>query len=60
MTLEEIRRALQDRRLSMVARATGVHHNTLANIRDGKASNPTYRVMHALSEYLRRGTDVAA
>lgn len=55
MTLEQIRQALQDRRLAVVAGAIGVSQNTLANIRDGKASNPTLRVMVAITEYLRRG-----
>jgi len=58
MTLDQIKQALQDRRLSMVARATGVHVNTLANIRDGRALNPTWRVMESLTRYLRGGDAV--
>lgn len=52
MTLESIRKALNDRRLVMVAKATGLHYNTLRDIRDNPATNPTYQTMKALSDYL--------
>ncbi len=52
MSLEDIRKALQDRRLLKVAEATGLHYNTLRMVRDKADLNPTHRVMKALSDYL--------
>ncbi len=53
MTVEEIRAALVDRRLSIIAEKTGLHPNTIANIRDGKVV-PAYPTLEALSSYLRQ------
>jgi transcriptional regulator with XRE-family HTH domain len=47
-----IRKKLADRRLSLVAEATGLHVNTIANVRDAKIENPTYYVLRKLSDYL--------
>jgi len=52
MTLEQIAEKLQDRRLDIVAQATGIHPNTLRAIRQGRQTNPTYSVLKALSDYL--------
>jgi len=52
MTLESIRKALKDRRVSMVAEATGLHYNTVRDVRDNDRANPTYKVVKALSDYL--------
>jgi hypothetical protein len=52
MTLEKIREALADRRLPIVSEATGLHCNTIRQIRDKPESNPTYNVLKALSDYL--------
>lgn len=52
MTLQDIRNALQDRRLLMVAEATGLHYNTIKQVRDNPTSNPTHKVLNGLSEYL--------
>lgn len=54
MTLEDIRIALQDRKISVVARATSVHPNTIRSIVKNRA-NPTHRVIKALSDYLSGG-----
>lgn len=54
MTVDEISEALKDRRIPVVARAIGVHHNTVSAIRDGKVKNPSHRVVSALSDYLGR------
>lgn len=54
MTLQDIRNALQDRRLLMVAEATGLHYNTIKQVRDNEHSNPTHKVLIALSDYLVR------
>lgn len=55
MTLEQIRSALADRKVAVVARATKVHPNTIRAIIKDPAANPTHRVMKALSEYLSGG-----
>lgn len=52
MTLEQIRAALADRRISMVAQATGLHVNTVIEVKNSPQANPTYRVLKALSDYL--------
>ena len=54
MTLVQIRALLQDRRLQMVAEATGLHENTIRQIRNDETANPTYKVMVALSEYFEK------
>jgi hypothetical protein len=52
LTLEQIKEALRDRRPKMVAEATGLHPNTVRDVRDNPKANPTYSVMLALSRYL--------
>ena len=52
MTLEEVQAGLVDRRTDKVAQATSLHYNTVREIRDNIQSNPTYRVLKALSDYL--------
>lgn len=52
LTLEQIRQGLADRRPGMVASATGTHVTTVIAIRDGKNTNPTLKIMQALSDYL--------
>lgn len=52
MPLEEIRTALQDRRIDKVSKATGLHYNTVRDIRDNEHANPTWRVLKALSDYI--------
>ena len=55
LTLEQIKEALRDRRPKMVAEATGLHPNTVRDVRDNPKANPTYSVMLALSTYLESG-----
>ena len=52
LTLAEIRTALADRRLNVVAKATGIHVTTIARIRDGVSVDPKSSVVAALSAYL--------
>ena len=52
MTLEQIRKALSDRMPSKVAQATGLHYNTIREVRDNPNANPTYKVIKVLSDYL--------
>ena len=49
--LEEIRRKLKDRRLYMVAKATGITYQTLLDIREGKTRNPTILTVEKIKEY---------
>lgn len=48
--IEKIRAALQDRNLRRVARATGLHHNTLGNLMRG--ASPSVRTLDVLQKYL--------
>ncbi len=52
LTLEQIREALRDRMPARVAEATGLHYNTIREVRDNPEANPTYKVLKALSDYL--------
>lgn len=52
MTFQEIRDALQDRKLSKVAEATGLHYNTVRDVCSNPDSNPTKKTLEALSQYL--------
>ena len=54
LTPSEIRQRLQDRRIDAVAQATGLHYNTIRDIRDNENANPTWRVIKALSDYLNQ------
>ena len=54
MTVDQIAEALQDRRLPKVAAATGIHHTTLAKIRDRQTVDPSHRVITTLTAYLRQ------
>lgn len=56
LTVEQIAARLADRRVPLVAAATGLHHNTIYAIRDGKVSDPSHRVIKALSDYLEENT----
>ena len=52
LTLSEIRKALRDRRVKLVAEATGLHYNTIREIRDNPDSDPKLSTIKALSAYL--------
>lgn len=51
--LDEVRNALRDRRLDIVAAATGLSEQTIATIRDGKNRNPTLATLQKLIDYLK-------
>ncbi len=53
LSLEDIRRRLRGETITDVSEATGLHYNTVRYIRDGRQSNPTLRVMAALSSYFK-------
>jgi transcriptional regulator with XRE-family HTH domain len=52
LSLEKISEGLADRRLDVVAKATGVSRSTISRIRRGENVNPTIKVIKALSDYL--------
>ena len=54
LTLEEIREKLKDRRLSMVAVATGLSRQAIHNVVTGKTPHPSYETVRRLMEYLER------
>ncbi len=56
LSLEQIKSALADRRISAVAAATGLHANTLHQIKKGLNVNPSLRTLTILSDYLIRQT----
>jgi DNA-binding phage protein len=51
LTLDQVRERLQDRKITVVAEATGLHLQTLYDIRHGRA-NPVYSTVKKLSDYL--------
>ena len=53
MSLAEIIEALKDRNLSVVAKRTGIHHNSLVAIKNGQVKSPNPRTLAALEAYLR-------
>lgn len=57
MTVSEIRQALSDRVVDVVSARTGIHRNTIYNIRSGKVSDPAVSTVEALSRYLRNLPD---
>ena len=54
LTIEQVKQKLQDRRLEVVALATGLHCNTLRYIRDTKQTNVQYATLQKLSDYFAR------
>lgn len=52
ITLEQVRAQLKDRNLKAVARATGLHYNTIYEIKNNKIFNPNYDTYKKLVDYL--------
>lgn len=52
MTIEEVRAALRDRRLMIVAIETNLSYPTIKSILDGRTS-PRYETVKLLSDYLQ-------
>ena len=55
MTIDEIRAALYDRRLIVIAENTKISYGTLLSIRDNRDANPSLKTMQVLSAYLKGG-----
>lgn len=51
--LNWLKSALSDRRLSIVARETGLSEPTIRSIRDGKNTNPTLQTLEKLAAYFQ-------
>jgi transcriptional regulator with XRE-family HTH domain len=51
--LLEVQKLLRDRRIDLVAAATGLSRSTITNIRDGLNNNPTHATLQKLHEYLK-------
>jgi hypothetical protein len=54
LTIEQITKALEDRKLRVVARETGLHYHTLRRIKHGETTNPSFGTVKLLSDYLTR------
>lgn len=52
LSITEIRERLQDRRLEMVALATGLHYNTVLYLKTGSAKGANISTIEKLSAYL--------
>ena len=55
MDLYSVIKALEDRRLKVVAERIGVSYQTLLRISNGDTKRPQYAVMMKLVEYLENG-----
>tara|TARA_Y100000289_G_C3816525_1_gene96467 strand:+ start:297 stop:515 length:219 start_codon:yes stop_codon:yes gene_type:complete len=53
LSLEQIQKGLEDRRLHTIKQKIGVSYPTLRKLADGKNSNPTTKTLEIVSEYLR-------
>lgn len=54
LSIGTIRKRLKDRKIGLIAQVTGVHENTIREIRDNPEANPTIRVIKLLSDYLEK------
>jgi predicted transcriptional regulator len=52
--IEEIRKKLEDKRLHVVSRETGISYPTLLAIREGDNKNPQYKTIQKIINYLER------
>lgn len=57
LSIAEIRERLQDRRLDMVALATGLHYNTVLYLKTGSAKGANISTIEKLSAYLLKDCD---
>ena len=56
MTLEQVKEALQDRKLTQVAERTGLAYQTVWRVSAGKGERVSYDVVKTLSDYLEGAT----
>ena len=53
MKLDQIRKALNDRRLIVVAAATRISYGTILAIRDNPEANPSVKTLKIIEDYLK-------
>lgn len=53
MTQEQIVEALQDRKLTQVAKATGLSYDTVWRLANNKSPNVAYQTIVKLNDYLQ-------
>lgn len=58
LTIEEIRKKLKDRRISVVQRECNLSYFQVYGISSGKVAHPSYEVVKALSDYLEDGKKI--
>lgn len=54
ITLRELKKLLADRRIPVIASATGISYHTIRDIRDNPDANPTYKILSGLNDYFER------
>lgn len=54
LTIDDVRTALADRKLTKVAEETGLKYHTVMEVANGKRENPTYETYIALVNYLKK------
>lgn len=52
ISVTALQSALDDRNVSAVSRATGLHENTIRNLRKGNGGTPSLGTIRILSDYL--------
>lgn len=52
LSLDEVVKRLSDRKLTVVARATGLSYNTVWRVASGATTSVSYEVVKRLSDYL--------
>lgn len=52
LTLEQVRKSLEDRKLTVVAQATGLSYDTVWRVQRGDIKAVSYDVVKRLSDYL--------
>ena len=53
LTMEQIRKQLKERRTTAICEATGLHANTVREIKNNPIYNPNYDTYKKLVEYLK-------
>jgi len=54
LSLKDIKTLLEDKRLYVVSKSTGLSFPTLKKMADGKKENFTYKTIKAISDYLKK------
>ena len=57
LTIEEVRKGLQDRKLRVVSEQVGLAYDTVWRVKSGKAKRISYEVIKVLSDYLEGNSE---